>query len=324
MVKQTIKIFARVKPSKKQSGIRDQIVRSTSNSKVKEKLLSMDPMLEERFQIARSMEHTAAWMKEIEATRTYMKYLGTTVEVKEMKSKKQVWMPENVEMKAGEKKKINILCFRCGCPGHIASSPSCTARTLTCRSCGKRSHTAKVCRPKGKVITGSVKSVDDKEDEHHEIVLSVDEVEESGELVAESSSSGKWKTESSCKLQKTHCNGMMDSAIVKVLVDSGSLFTLISRETYEKILGKKFADLLKTDVKAVGYGGKRIDILGMQWMDILFKDNGVHGKVYITGEGSDLLGWQHQKDLNIILDPNAPEPVMAVEWMANVEYLKSN
>ncbi|KAJ1179272.1 hypothetical protein NDU88_004506 [Pleurodeles waltl] len=176
-------------------------------------------------------------------------------------------------------------------------------------------------RSKGKVLTGSVKSVDN---EHHEIVLSVDEVEESGELVAELTSSGKWKTESLCMLQKPHSNVMMDSAIVKMLVDSGSLFTFISRETYEKTLGKKFADLLKTDIKTVGYGGKRIEILGMQWTDISFKDNEVHGKVYVTGEGSNLLGWRHQKDLNIILDPNAQEPVIAVERMADVEYLKSN
>ncbi|KAJ1137863.1 hypothetical protein NDU88_004259 [Pleurodeles waltl] len=141
-------------------------------------------------------------------------------------------------------------------------------------------------------------------DEHQEIVLSIDEIEESDQRVAESMSKENWKRESSSKLGKPHCSVTIDSIVVKVLVDSGSLFTLISRVTYEKILGKKFEDLFKTDVKAVGNGGKRMEILGMQWMDIAFKSNGVRGKVYVTGEGSHLLGWRHQKDLNIILVPN--------------------
>ncbi|KAJ1215503.1 hypothetical protein NDU88_003111 [Pleurodeles waltl] len=70
--------------------IRDQIVRSTNNKKVKEKLLSIDPSLEESIQIARSMEHTETWMKEIEA-KGYMKESDkeNTVEVNEFKAKEQ-------------------------------------------------------------------------------------------------------------------------------------------------------------------------------------------------------------------------------------------
>ncbi|XP_078514986.1 uncharacterized protein LOC144773717 [Lissotriton helveticus] len=45
---------------------RDQIVRCTRDKKIKERLLSLDPTLEEAIQIARSMENTAVWMKEID------------------------------------------------------------------------------------------------------------------------------------------------------------------------------------------------------------------------------------------------------------------
>ncbi|KAJ1154856.1 hypothetical protein NDU88_007599 [Pleurodeles waltl] len=48
--------------------IRDQIVRCTNNKKVKGKLLSMDAMLEECIQVARSLEHMATWMTKIERT----------------------------------------------------------------------------------------------------------------------------------------------------------------------------------------------------------------------------------------------------------------
>ncbi|KAJ1162840.1 hypothetical protein NDU88_003305 [Pleurodeles waltl] len=106
--------------------IRDQIVHCMNNKKVKEKLLSIDPSLEEYVQKARSMEHTEAWIKEIE-TKGYMKNSNkeTTVEVKEFKVKKQGKAVGNNGVKAMEKKSLNVICYRCGCPGHIASSPMC-------------------------------------------------------------------------------------------------------------------------------------------------------------------------------------------------------
>ncbi|KAJ1158334.1 hypothetical protein NDU88_011025 [Pleurodeles waltl] len=67
------------------------IVRCTNNKKVKEKLLSMDPTLEESIQVARSMEHTATWMKEIEKSSGQIRDIDekSTIEVKEVKMKKQ-------------------------------------------------------------------------------------------------------------------------------------------------------------------------------------------------------------------------------------------
>ncbi|KAJ1186517.1 hypothetical protein NDU88_003298 [Pleurodeles waltl] len=119
--------------------IHDQHVRCMNNKKVKEKLLATDPSLEESKHIARSMEHTEAWIKEIE-TKSYMKDSNkeTTVEVKEFKAKKQEKPAESNAMRVVEKKNSNIICFRCGCPGHMASSSMCAARNLTCRMCGRK------------------------------------------------------------------------------------------------------------------------------------------------------------------------------------------
>lgn len=46
-------------------------------------------------------------------------------------------------------------------------------------------------------------------------------------------------------------------------------------------------------------------------MTISFGGRKVYGRVYLTNQGSNLLGWWHQKDLNIILDPKAIVPVMS-------------
>ncbi|KAJ1186028.1 hypothetical protein NDU88_002813 [Pleurodeles waltl] len=301
--------------------IRDQIVRCTNSKKVKERLLSIDPSLEECIQIVRSMEHTETWMKEIEV-KSHVRDSDkeNTVEVKEFKVKKQGKNPGNKRSMVMEKKNPNILCYRCGGLGHIASSPLCIARTLTCRVCGIGGHLAKVCRSKGKVLNNSVKSVDDAREEQEEIVLTVNSVLEVNQRNVECKTGRNLRKESTIKLEKPHCDIILESKSVRVLVDSGSLFTLISKDVYVECLERKVEDLQAADVKAVGYGGNKINILGMKWMDILFKGNGVHGKVYVTSEGSNLLGWRHQKDLEIVLDPNAVEPVMTVE-KAYIEHM---
>lgn len=46
--------------------IRDQIVRCTNNKKVREKLLIKGPTLEEAIQIAKGLEHTDLWIREME------------------------------------------------------------------------------------------------------------------------------------------------------------------------------------------------------------------------------------------------------------------
>ncbi|KAJ1218182.1 hypothetical protein NDU88_005765 [Pleurodeles waltl] len=299
--------------------IRDQIVRCTNNKKVKERLLSTDTSLEESVQIARSMEHTEAWMKGIES-KTHMRESAkeSTIEVEQLKTVKH---EKGTASNMGEKKSFNILCYRCGCPGHIASSPACSARTLTCRTCGRRGHLAKVCRAKGKVWNKIVKSMDNIQGEHEEkIVLTINSMSENNFRDVESKDCVNLKRESQCELKKLHCDVTLKTKIVRMLVDSGSLCTLISKDVYEGILREKFEDLQTADVKAVAYGGKRINIVGVRWMDIIFKGNGVHGKVYVTHEGSNLLGWRHQKDLNIVLNPNATEPVIVVED-SNVEYM---
>ncbi|KAJ1216464.1 hypothetical protein NDU88_004066 [Pleurodeles waltl] len=301
--------------------IRDQIVRCTNNKKVKERLLSIDPSLEESIQLARSMEHTETWMKGIES-KAHMRESAkeSTIEVEQLKTVKH---EKSTTSNMGEKKSFNILCYRCGCPGHIASNPVCSARTLTCRTCGRRGHSAKVCRAKGKVWNKGVKSIDNVQGEHEEeIVLTINSTFVNDFCDAESEDCVNLKRESQCELKKPHCDAILETKIVRILVDSGSLYTLISKDVYEGILKEKIEDLQTTDVKAVGYGGKRNDIVGMRWMDIIFfKGNGVLGKVYVTQERSNLLGWRHQKDLNIVLNPNATEPVIVGED-SNVEYMR--
>ncbi|KAJ1156154.1 hypothetical protein NDU88_008878 [Pleurodeles waltl] len=129
--------------------------------------------------------------------------------------------------------------------------------------------------------------------------------------------------ESTYSLEKPHAQVLLDNVPIKLLVDSGSLFRLISKKVYEEQwTNSRSENLLEPDIKAVGYAGKRIEMFGMRWMTIVFKSRAVKGKIYITNYGTNLLGQRHQKDLGIVLNPNAKEPVMNMEKQGIYEEVK--
>uniref|UniRef100_A0A3B3BXF5 CCHC-type domain-containing protein n=1 Tax=Oryzias melastigma TaxID=30732 RepID=A0A3B3BXF5_ORYME len=47
-------------------------------------------------------------------------------------------------------------CFRCGSSTHLADSPDCPARKVTCRNCNKPGHFARVCKSKPTAKVGEV------------------------------------------------------------------------------------------------------------------------------------------------------------------------
>ncbi|KAJ1180293.1 hypothetical protein NDU88_005515 [Pleurodeles waltl] len=61
--------------------IRDQLVRCTSDKRIREKLLMRDPNLEEAIQIAKRMEHAAVWLQEMDVKSTQAEQ-GIVAEIK--------------------------------------------------------------------------------------------------------------------------------------------------------------------------------------------------------------------------------------------------
>ena len=60
----------------------------------------------------------------------------------------------------------------------------------------------------------------------------------------------------------------------------------------------------------MGYSGVKIDVIGYAVLKIRFKERVSVGKVYVARRGDNLLGWRHQGDLEITLNPNSPEKVL--------------
>ncbi|KAJ1172394.1 hypothetical protein NDU88_004241 [Pleurodeles waltl] len=304
--------------------IRDQLARCAYDKKIREKLLMRDPNLEEAIQIAKRMEHTAIWLQEREGVSKEMKQ-GIVAEIKKKEEPlaKVEWNKltrnsEGTKVNNEEKRRTQewreIKCYRCDAPGNIASSRACAARNAICRNCGRRGHFAKVCRFRSNAGNKSIQEIQDVCETMEDIILTVH-----GELTSHNDEGAlvqEVKKESTDVLEKPHAQVMLDNVLVKLLVDLGSLFTLISKEVYEsEWTNPTDKNLAVPDIKAVGYAGKRIKIVGMRWMSISFEGRIIRGKVYITDYGTNLLGWRHQKDLGIILNPNAREPVLLTNEM---------
>ncbi|KAJ1217872.1 hypothetical protein NDU88_005459 [Pleurodeles waltl] len=297
----------------------DQIVRCAYDKRIREKLLVKDPNLEEAIRIAKGMEHAAVWLKEMEEVPNQGEPgIITEIRKKDDPHFKVEWSKptknfEATKVNAEEKRKAQewrvIKCYRCDAPGHIASSRTCAARNAICRSCGKRGHFAKVCKLRSNAGNKTIQEVQDVYETMEDIILTVNEKVFPDDYNGVSIK--MIKKESTDVLEKPHAKILLDNVWVKLLVDLGSLFTHISREVCDsKWMDSAHKNLSVPDIKAVGYAGKRIEIVGMRWMSISFKGRIISGKVYVTDYGTNLLGWHHQKDLGIILNPNAKEPVL--------------
>ncbi|KAJ1172151.1 hypothetical protein NDU88_004001 [Pleurodeles waltl] len=221
--------------------IRDQIVRCTFDKRIREKLLMKDPNLEEAIQIAKRMEHTAIWLQEIDEPNKENKQsiIGeirdkTDLHINTGRSK---FTRNSEEIEGGKQKKFGdreIKCYQCGAPGHIASSKMCAARNAICRSCGKRGHFAKVCKLKfnGGGST-TVQEIQDVCESIEEIILTVNEKLNNCDVGSEISqtepSVGQVKMESTDLLEKPHAQVLLNKVPMNLLVDSGSLFMLLSK-----------------------------------------------------------------------------------------------
>ncbi|KAJ1176259.1 hypothetical protein NDU88_001541 [Pleurodeles waltl] len=108
------------------------------------------------------------------------------------------------------------------------------------------------------------------------------------------------------------CTIKLDNRVITVLADSGSPYTMVGDKNWKEIFDESLESLSKPDINPVSYGGAKIDVVGYKIMKIQFRDKFTVGKVYVAKRGNNLLGWRHQRDMGIKLDPNSKDQVMVV------------
>ncbi|KAJ1165259.1 hypothetical protein NDU88_005687 [Pleurodeles waltl] len=285
--------------------IRDQLVRCTNNPRVQEKLLAKNSTLQEAQLIAESMEHAILWAKEMKGA-SHGIHAESALPGSSCDCVQECDFGQKVSSKGkinnGTVEKSNVRCYKCGNVGHLANNPKCFARNVNCRNCGKRGHLAKVCKSsKVNMVSESTSA--------QQMILHVD------------------YTNQQCsenKLVMPRCDIGIDGKTVPVLADSGSPFTLIGDKNWERIFAGEKIELVPPDIDPIGYGGQKIDLIGYSVMTIEFKGRETVGKVYVAKRGNNLLGWRHQRDLGIVLNPNTPDQILSVSVLGDDEEIVSN
>ncbi|KAJ1218861.1 hypothetical protein NDU88_006433 [Pleurodeles waltl] len=97
---------------------------------------------------------------------------------------------------------------------------------------------------------------------------------------------------------------------VELMVDTGSKYTIIPKDIFKKNWPQ--LELKSKDICPGGYQGEEIEILGFFSTVIGFKSRETFGKVYVAESGPPILGWMHQYDLNIIVNPRGKEKIWVV------------
>ncbi|KAJ1136098.1 hypothetical protein NDU88_002516 [Pleurodeles waltl] len=106
------------------------------------------------------------------------------------------------------------------------------------------------------------------------------------------------------------------------MADSGSSYTLLSERKW-----KECFDLIKlkdSSIRPVGFGGKPIEVLGEYESEFNFQRSMSKETVYVAKDDTCLLGWNDQKKLGILLDPNNPAKVILSRDYKHVLSVKGN
>lgn len=299
--------------------IRDQIIVHVKSKKTQEQLWILgDPSLEIAISTAKAIEQSDKWIKSLNKNVK----LANTSEVNAVINSGSTKNVQNTANKDNttihNTRGKTYYCYRCGNPGHIASFPRCSAIGKEGIKCGRTGHYSKMCRDnqprrftsysaqsfptKGKVSTISNHSPQ-RENTETDI--------ESGIVV---SIQDCYNIEEVDKIDPPRCNVTILGKDLQLLADSGSPWTVITKQYCLEMLGEVIDcdALCKPDITAQNFDGSCIDFLGFQEVPITFQQSKAFIKLYVAVKGVNVLGWRDQAKLGIVLNPRKREPVMVI------------
>lgn len=278
--------------------IRDQLIVHCRSKKAQERLwAAKNPTLKDAISIAKVVEESERCMLAMSKKDGAMDEVATVG--KKDFAIKITAEKSNPRLLRGAKSRG---CFRCGSSFHAGVSKWCFVSKQDCRKCVRRGHYARTCKAsdRSRVAVAEDSSTDWDGEERVLMVLP-----NSGE-------EGK-------RRQPKAFFGILGKP-VELMVDCGSLYTIVLKWMWKKEWPE--VTLLPRDINPKGYQGESIDVLGFFTTPIIFKSRQVVGKVYVAEDGPPILGWGHQFDLHIFIDPHAEGQVLCLVDASTKEVLR--
>ncbi|KAJ1192419.1 hypothetical protein NDU88_001726 [Pleurodeles waltl] len=189
-----------------------------------------------------------------------------------------------------------MLLLRLRYPLTIQQRMSCHRQT--CKGCGKFGHFLKVCK------SSHVKKVFKVEEYKTDEDSDNSEMMEKLVLLVAIISKEYLHNQPKCNI---HVNGES----VKMLVDTGSRITILSKNTYETLECK--ALLQASKIIPGAYGGHKIKLEGVFKADLKFKNKNTSSKVFVVDYNVNILGWLEQQSLRMLINPCQPPYVFSIQ-----------
>lgn len=194
----------------------------------------------------------------------------------------------------------NNECSRCGFKGHKSSDDSCPAKGKTCNSCKGKDHYARKC------FSGNNKRKWKPESQSNVKTEKSSSGQEAVQLVQDDDKDTDWYDDVFC-IFTNEANEMwcqIGGVDMKVIVDSGSKYNLVDRESWIDLKTKNVVTIERkkeTDKQFRAYGGKELKLLGVFKAEIKVADKIEIAEFYVVDEsGKILLGRETAIALKIL------------------------
>ncbi|KFD46136.1 hypothetical protein M513_12978 [Trichuris suis] len=269
------------------SRLRDQLVCGLRDQKLQRQLLCVSELT---FSSALSLALTAE-ASNSEVAKMHLPHQGESQDVQLIRRDKhpQERLQRTFREQAIPAGPRKTPCYRCGGPH---SPASCRFKSATCNFCKRVGHIERVCRSKVNSSTAKQKQAAKRPT--------------SANLVDQSSGT-PFVNATHCQTDSlnfapfattVHLNGMA----VKMEVDSGAAFTLISEATFRRLSANTHLDLVPFAPVLRDFQGQTVSIIGASDVTVEYGTfNGILQVVIVKGNRSNLLGRNWFGDLNIQL-----------------------
>lgn len=286
------------------TNIKDQITSGCSSSSLRRKILERDGSLDEIIKMARIIESVAEQQKVFgDGNAKNANDTGNaaqTAEVCKIENQRKDFRRAPLRQP-----NPNMECHRCGLKGHKASYEKCPAKGKSCNKCGKNDHFAKKCMTRSSEKRGPA---DKNKDEGPQNKMKREEIKLiENPLLTQTCESDEdiFMVQSPAKpgaQNEIWCT--IGSIEVRAVVDSGSKFNIVDRETWMELKAKNVQTISRKkeiDTGFRSYGGYRLKFLGMFEATLQVAAKQIRATFYVADEtGKVLIGLDSATELKII------------------------